>query len=166
MPRDMFHGEFDGTHVAKDCTVCNGGIHPAAPMTDTQTLAFAHEVVDLQYTQCEGPELKALASMLIALNEDKRRIDGLLATRSWRQSLIKFGSREDIDAAILFGNPDRGCTDYIAPRTRCPICGIASAFGSHVCSQVGQRDLTGKPIFICPHPTKEHGKCLTCGDEF
>ncbi len=93
---------------------------------------------------------------------DTERIDAMIASRAWRQPLIKFGSRDDIDAAILFGNPDKATEDYVAPRTRCPICGIASAFGGHICAQVGQRDLTGKPIFICPHLSVIDGVCQTC----
>lgn len=38
--------------------------------------------------------------------DDVRRVDKLLASRCWRQPLCKFGSREDMDAAIKRGNPD------------------------------------------------------------
>lgn len=40
-------------------------------------------------------------------NKDSSRIDGLLASRTWRDPLIKASTRDEIDTALLVGNRDR-----------------------------------------------------------
>lgn len=98
---------------------------------------------------------------------DTDRLDAMLASRAWRQPLIKFKNRDEIDAAIARGNPDGPPipSDYACRNSICHITGMhtASCLRSHGLQPVIDPN---KPVFICPHPINEHGRCMSCGESF
>jgi hypothetical protein len=57
---------------------------------------------------------------------DTERLEAMLASRAWRQPLIKFGNRDEIDAAIARGNPDGPPIprEYPCRNTICHLIGI------------------------------------------
>lgn len=147
MSRDMFHGSMDDEPKQ---VLCGGsglvarslifsptnnmapcpGCKECRSRTKPKTYEYPHERID---------ELEA---QLASARRDTERINSMLTSRSWRQPLIKFGSREDIDAAILFGNPDGPAANY----------------------RIGLPGLPEKPVFICSHPTIVDGMCQICKD--
>jgi hypothetical protein len=54
---------------------------------------------------------------------DTERIDAMLDSRAWRQPLCKFGSRDEIDAAIQAGDPDKAASVYSGYGPQCKRCG-------------------------------------------